>query len=119
MSPLKFLQTLTKSRTDVVRLAMLAVAGVGACKKTPESEAMALAPDSVEPKCDIERADALASKEAIRHAVEFARSASAAAKNAAAAAQRAADAADAAVEVMRKIPQAPPAIPSPNPRTGK
>ena len=113
-----------------VGVALLAVASFWACKKPPESDARAPAeiaapvPNPVEPKSEIEqakqaRADALASKEAIRHAVEFAQSSSAAAKNAAAAAQRAADAADAAVEAMRKIPQAPPATPSPSPRAGK
>ncbi len=108
-----------------VLASLMVIAGLDGCGKSPESdtaganESAAPALGSGEVLSDAEiakraRAAALAEKEAIKRAVEFAQSASAAARNAAAAAERAATAADAAVEAIRKIPPATsPATPRP------
>ena len=113
------------ARVTKVAASLILIACLGACRKGPESdtagsnEPAAAAPDSGEPLTDAERAKkaraaALAEKEAVKRAVEFAQSAAAAAKNAAAAAERAAAAADSAVEAIRKIPPTTaPATPKP------
>ena len=100
-----------------VLASLILIACLDACRKSPESDAAgsnepaapALGSGEVQSDAEIAkkaRAAALAEKEAIKRAVEFAQSASAAARNAAAAAERAATAADAAVEAIRKIPPA-------------
>ena len=113
------------ARVGNIAASLILITCLGACRRAPESdtaasnESAAAAPDSGEPLTGVERAKkaraaALAEKEAVKRAVEFAQSAAAAAKNAAAAAERAAAAADAAVEAIRKIPPSTaPATPKP------